>query len=98
MEGNLLIERRNPNTIDTVPDWFTNIVEVTPPVEKTELNNGWTMAGKLAVQSHPGLANETLWESVKQSAFMFFCSLCFCLYCPSLYHHCHYKTASYCGK
>ena len=43
MEGNLLIERRNPNTIDTVPDWFTNIVEITPPVEKTELNDGWTI-------------------------------------------------------
>ena len=77
MEGNLLIERRNPNTIDSVPDWFTNIVEVTPPVEKTELNNGWTMAGELAVQSHPGLANETLWESVKQSAFMFFAAFVF---------------------
>lgn len=77
MEGNLLIERRNPNTVDTVPTWFTDIVEVNPPVEKTELNDGWTMAGELAVQSHPGLANETLWESVKQSAFMFFAAFVF---------------------
>tara|TARA_Y100000296_G_scaffold60384_1_gene69955 strand:+ start:177 stop:2111 length:1935 start_codon:yes stop_codon:yes gene_type:complete len=77
MEGNLLIERRNPDTVDTVPTWFTDIVEVTPPVEKTELNNGWTMAGELAVQSHPGLANKTLWESVKQSAFMFFAAFVF---------------------
>ena len=33
------------------------------------------MAGRWpvsSVQSHPGLANETLYESVKQSAFMFF--------------------------
>ena len=72
MEGNMLIERRNPNTISTVPKWFTEIVNVTPPSEKTELNDGWTLAGELIVQSHPGLANETLWESVKQSAFMFF--------------------------
>ena len=77
MEGNLLIERRNPNTVDSVPAWFTDIVEVTPPVEKTELNVGWTMAGELAVQSHPGLANKTLWESVKQSAFMFFAAFVF---------------------
>ncbi len=77
MEGNLLIERRNPKTVDAVPSWFTNIVEVTPPIEKTELNDGWTMAGELAVQSHPGLANETLWESVKQSAFMFFAAFVF---------------------
>jgi len=77
MEGNLLIEKRNPNTVDTVPTWFTDIVEVNPPVEKTELNDGWTMAGELAVQSHPGLANETLWESVKQSAFMFFAAFVF---------------------
>ena len=77
MEGNLLIEKRNPDTVDTVPAWFTDIVEVTPPVEKTELNVGWTMAGELAVQSHPGLANKTLWESVKQSAFMFFAAFVF---------------------
>lgn len=72
MEGNLLIERKNPNTQDSVPAWFTNLVEVTPPVQRTELNDGWTLAGELTVQSHPGLANETLYESVKQSAFMFF--------------------------
>ncbi len=29
MEGNLLIERKNPNTQDSVPAWFTNLVEVT---------------------------------------------------------------------
>lgn len=34
MEGNLLIEKRNPTTVDTVPSWFTDIVEITPPVEK----------------------------------------------------------------
>lgn len=77
MEGNLLIEKRNPTTVDTVPSWFTDIVEITPPIEKTELNDGWTMAGELAVQSHPRLANETLWESVKQSAFMFFAAFVF---------------------
>ncbi len=77
MEGNLLIEKRNPTTVDTVPSWFTDIVEITPPVEKTELNDGWTMAGELAVQSHPRLANETLWESVKQSALMFFAAFVF---------------------
>jgi len=72
MNGNLLIERTNPVTQDSVPEWFTNIVEVHPPVQRTELNDGWTLAGELTVQSHPGLANETLYESVKQSAFMFF--------------------------
>lgn len=72
MNGNMMIERRNPSTINSVPEWFTKIVNVNPPSEKTELNDGWTLAGELVVQSHPGLANKTLWESVKQSAFMFF--------------------------
>ncbi|WDT87689.1 bifunctional diguanylate cyclase/phosphodiesterase [Alteromonas sp. 009811495] len=71
MDGNMLIERRNPTNVETVPAWFTKIIEVTPPVEQTELNNGWNLAGQLTVQSHPGLANETLWQSVKQSALMF---------------------------
>lgn len=77
MEGNLLIERRNPNKVDSVPDWFTSIVNVSPPREKTELNDGWTLAGELTVQSHPGLANETLWVSVKHSAIMFFVAFVF---------------------
>lgn len=77
MEGNMLIERRNPDTVDSVPSWFTQIVEVTPPIEQTELNDGWSLAGYLTVQSHPGLANETLWESVKQSAYMFFAAFVF---------------------
>ncbi|WP_394220695.1 EAL domain-containing protein [Alteromonas gracilis] len=72
MDGTLLIERSNPVSQDSVPSWFTNIVEVNPPVQRTELNDGWSLAGELTVQSHPGLANETLYESVKQSAFMFF--------------------------
>lgn len=70
--GNTLIIRQNPNKIDTVPNWFTEAVHVTPPVKNTELNDGWTMAGQLTVQSHPGLANEKLWDSITQSALMFF--------------------------
>lgn len=33
--GNTLIIRQNPNKIDTVPNWFTEAVHVTPPVKKT---------------------------------------------------------------
>ncbi|NDV89953.1 EAL domain-containing protein [Alteromonas sp. 345S023] len=71
LDGNQLVIRENPNKIDTVPEWFTDIIEVDPPVKETELSNGWNMAGYLAVKSHPGLANEKLWESIKQSAAMF---------------------------
>lgn len=71
-DGETVLLKQNPNKIDTVPDWFTKIVKVTPPIEKTELNDGWAIAGELYVQSHPGLANEKLWETITQSAVMFF--------------------------
>ncbi|MDO6567491.1 EAL domain-containing protein [Alteromonas sp. 1_MG-2023] len=69
--GETLIIRQNPNRLNTVPNWFTEAVHVTPPIKDTELNDGWTIAGRLSVQSHPGLANEKLWESITQSAIMF---------------------------
>ena len=71
-DGDTVLTKQNPNKIDTVPEWFTQLVKVTPPVEKTEINDGWVMAGELYVQSHPGLANEKLWETITQSAIMFF--------------------------
>ncbi len=71
-DGETVLTKQNPNKIDTVPTWFTQLVKVTPPVEKTEINDGWVMAGELYVQSHPGLANEKLWETITQSAVMFF--------------------------
>lgn len=77
IDGNVLIERRNPSTQDTVPSWFSDVVNIIPPTQQTELNNGWTLAGTLTVQSHPGLANETLYENVKHSAFMFFTAFVF---------------------
>jgi len=77
INGNVLIERRNPSTQDTVPAWFTDVVNIIPPAQQTELNNGWALAGTLTVQSHPGLANETLYENIKHSAFMFFAAFVF---------------------
>ena len=71
LDGKPVIVRENPNKIDTVPTWFTNVVEVTPPTKETNLTDGWNMSGYLAVKSHPGLANEKLWESITQSAIMF---------------------------
>ena len=51
---NILIEKHNPKSVEGVPKWFRELLPLTPPESVTDLNDGWTMAGTLMVQSHPG--------------------------------------------
>ncbi|MDU0356003.1 LapD/MoxY N-terminal periplasmic domain-containing protein [Paraglaciecola aquimarina] len=53
--GNTLIEKRNPVSLEHVPSWFINMFPLSPPIRQTEINDGWTIAGQLSVQSNPGL-------------------------------------------
>jgi diguanylate cyclase (GGDEF)-like protein len=43
--------------------WFP----LNPPVVKSEINDGWTIAGVLTVQSHPGLGYQQLWRNTIDS-------------------------------
>ncbi len=70
MQDNVLLEKHNPPLPETVPDWFIQIFPLTPPVANTEINSGWTMAGKLQVKSHPGLGYAQLWENAKDTFWL----------------------------
>ena len=67
LDGNTIIERQNPVTYEHVPDWFINMFPLSPPVRKTEINDGWTIAGQLSVQSNPGIGYQQLWDNAVDS-------------------------------
>ncbi|MFT6903057.1 MAG: diguanylate cyclase (GGDEF)-like protein [Colwellia sp.] len=62
-DGNVMLEKRNPFSLEQVPSWFINMFPLSPPVRVTELNDGWTIAGQLSVQSNPGIGYGQLWDN-----------------------------------
>ncbi len=69
-DRNILIEKHNPNSVEGVPKWFRELLPLTPPESITDLNDGWTMAGTLMVQSHPGFGYQQLWQNAVQAFWM----------------------------
>ncbi len=66
----LLLQKSNPESLEQVPDWFRNLFSLSPPLNQTEINDGWQIAGKLTVTSHPGIGYQKLWLSAVQSFWM----------------------------
>jgi diguanylate cyclase (GGDEF)-like protein len=62
-DGNTLLEKQNPDKLESVPTWFMQWFPLNPPVVKSEINDGWTMAGVLTVQSNPGIGYLQLWRN-----------------------------------
>ena len=69
-QGNVLIEKHNPESIDTVPNWFRNWFSLEPPSASTQIDDGWMLQGQLTVTSHPGIAYRQLWHSALRSMFV----------------------------
>jgi diguanylate cyclase (GGDEF)-like protein len=62
-EDNTLLEKNNPDSLEGVPSWFMQWFPLNPPIVKSEINDGWTMAGVLTVQSNPGIGYQQLWSN-----------------------------------
>ena len=68
-QNKMIFELTNPKRVESVPNWFINIVKLDAPTMSSELNNGWIMAGTLEVTSHVGQSYQTLWEHTKRSLY-----------------------------
>ncbi|MDP2560340.1 EAL domain-containing protein [Psychrobium sp. 1_MG-2023] len=69
VNGNVILERNNPTFVDGVPQWFIETFTLSPPIMQTEVNNGWNIAGVLALQSHPGISYDKLWQQSVNSTY-----------------------------
>jgi diguanylate cyclase (GGDEF)-like protein len=67
VEDTILLEKHNPDAIDGVPAWFMRWFPLNPPMVTSEINNGWTIAAVLTVQSHPGIGYQQLWRNTIDS-------------------------------
>ena len=64
MDGTGVVERQLPVRIDGVPEWFVRILPLETPLGQASVMDGWVQAGRVLVQSNPGLAYAQLWSNV----------------------------------
>lgn len=72
--GKVITERDLIVEFEGVPAWFVSMIPLKTPVAESLITTGWTQAGKLYVESHPGFAYRTLWETVVQVGAYFLLS------------------------
>lgn len=69
--GNIITERDLTVEIEGVPNWFINFISIESPRAEALVMAGWSQAGTLYVESHPGLAYLTIWETMSRISFYF---------------------------
>lgn len=70
--GKVVSERKLKVEYEGVPDWFVDLIPLQTPVAEALIMAGWNQAGKLFVESHPGYAYKTLWETAVRISGYFF--------------------------
>ncbi|MDD3617985.1 MAG: EAL domain-containing protein [Desulfobulbaceae bacterium] len=64
IEDKVVLERILPVRIEGIPEWFIHFVPLEAPRASAMVMAGWRQAGQVIVESHPGYAYKTLWETV----------------------------------
>lgn len=62
IDGTPLVIREYPTQIDGIPNWFMALFPLNPPINQTEINDGWRIVATMKIQSNPGLAYYQLWK------------------------------------
>lgn len=71
VEGRVVTERIQEVKFAGVPKIFVDLVPIKAPSAESLIMAGWTHAGTLFVESHPGYAYRTLWETVVKVSIYF---------------------------
>ena len=71
VDEKVLVDRTLDVTIEGVPGWFVNFVPLETPRATSIVLAGWSQAGTVLVESHPGYAYKTLWETVVRTSIWF---------------------------
>lgn len=71
VDGEKMVERILNVEAEGVPAWFVNLVPLVAPEAETLLMSGWNRFGILSVQSHPGYAYQTLWQTMVRISIYF---------------------------
>jgi diguanylate cyclase (GGDEF)-like protein len=59
----VVVERSSDDTLETVPGWFSELVNLQPQGGDALIMRGWEQAARVEVLSHPQFALAKLWDS-----------------------------------
>ncbi|MEH6579187.1 MAG: EAL domain-containing protein [Amphritea sp.] len=76
----LFVKHTPPQVSKQVPQWFIELVEITPPEMTREITHQWQKAGSIYVQSRAGYAYEQLWRGTKQTFLWFVVLSCISIF------------------
>ena len=62
--GDTWIVRQAKKAPDTVPGWFTQLIELNAPIASADVVKGWSRLGSVALKLNPGQAYLRLWQTV----------------------------------
>jgi len=71
INGEEIWVRKIEVTIEGVPDWLFDWVELDVPEASAIIMSGWNQAGEVYVKSHPGFAYQTLWQTIQNMLWWF---------------------------
>ncbi|MCP4338089.1 MAG: EAL domain-containing protein [Desulfobulbaceae bacterium] len=71
MQGQVITERVLQVEIAGVPNWFVRLIPIKPPSAEALVMAGWNQAGRLYIESHPGYAYQTMWETMIRISIYF---------------------------
>jgi diguanylate cyclase (GGDEF)-like protein len=63
VDGSVIHQKSQEIVIEGIPDWFLNIVPLSPASGSTQVMQGWSQLGRLNVILHPGFAYSGLYAS-----------------------------------
>lgn len=79
-DGAVLFKKEEVKALEEpVPEWFQEMVQITPPSMFREITYQWRPVGKIFVQSSAGYAYAKLWKGAQDSIILFVCLSLFCL-------------------
>lgn len=68
IDGEVLVEKANPTTFSTVPEWFVELLPMRTATVFSDVDVGWIIGGQVQVTIHPGFGYLKLWEQAKQTS------------------------------
>lgn len=80
VEGEMLIERSAPGSVEGIPPWFIDTLALETPESEALVMAGWRQAASVTVSSHPGYAYRQLWRTVSETFWWFLgCAILGCI-------------------
>lgn len=71
-EAAILFEKDTPPVISSkVPQWFQEMIHISPPSMSREITHQWRHVGQIHVKSRAGYAYEKLWQGAQDSILWF---------------------------